>query len=339
MKKPATTKGKRKVRFRFKAKDLERVDLEELRRRLEAAKEPQTGTIPEPVEEEPVVVEPPEVVEPKPQPEPKEPWKWADLPWKGVAIGTTSIVIFALLAWGIYSLWENFGTQQAARKAKESKPEPTKEPVQVEPRDWPDVPDTDLDPKWLELGVRNDPEAQFLLASHLAGELDKDPKPAARVFNIFNRSVKTDHPRIVPAMRNLAWCYEYGIGTEMDEVEAEKWGARADEAGLSLVNGMTGDSRMGRALASGFVFLGWIGFLAAVRGFWRGRLAKLTESSREQTRSMAYFDVATYAKTFFERFETLLIFAVFLGLTWTVYCASIPATRVFFLTMVIGLQA
>ena len=122
MKKPATTKGKRKIRFRFKAKDLERVDLEELRRRLEATKQPQTKTVPEPVEEEPVVVvppesfEPPEVVEPKPQPEPKEPWKWADWPWKGVAIGTTSVAVFALLIWGISSLLENFGTQQAAGK-------------------------------------------------------------------------------------------------------------------------------------------------------------------------------------------------------------------------------
>jgi hypothetical protein len=355
MKNPATTKGKRKIRFRFKAKDLERVDLEELRRRLEATKQPQTETVPEPVEEEPVVVvppesfEPPEVVEPKPQPEPREPWKWADLPWKGVAIGTISVAVFALLIWGITSLLGDFGTQQAAGKAKESKPKPSKpdkkvvppvkEPVPVEPRDWPDVPDTDLDPKWLEFGARNDPEVQFLLASHLAGELDKDPKPAIRVFENLNRSVKEDHPRIVPAIRNLAWCYEYGVGTEVDEVEAEKWEARADEAGLSLVDGTKGDSRVSRALVSGLVLLGWIGFLTAARGIWRGRLDKLVESSREQTRSMAYFDVVAYAKTFFGRFETLLIFAVFLGLTWTVYRAGIPATRIFFLAMVIGLPA
>jgi hypothetical protein len=159
------------------------------------------------------------------------------------------------------------------------------------------------------------------------------------VFENFNHSVKGDHPRIVPAMRNLAWCYEYGVGTEVDEVEAEKWEARAGEAGLSLVDGTTGDSRMSRALSSGLVLLGWIGFLMAARGIWRGRLDKLSESSREQTRSMAYFDVVTYAKIFFERFETLLIFAVFLGLTWTVYCAGIPPTRIFFLAMVIGLPA
>ena len=138
-------------------------------------------------------------------------------------------------------------------------------------------------------------------------------------------------------MRNLAWCYEYGVGTEVDEVEAEKWEARADEAGLSLVDGTTGDSRMGRALASGLVLLGWIGFLTATRGIWRGRLDKIPESSREPTRAMVYFDFATYAKTFIERFGTLLLPAVFLGLTWTAHRAGIPATRIFFLAMVIGL--
>ncbi|MDP7011699.1 MAG: hypothetical protein QF685_09995, partial [Verrucomicrobiota bacterium] len=355
MKKPSTIKGKRKVRFRFKAKDLERVDLVELRRRLEAAKEPQTETVPEPVEEEPVVVvppesfEPPEVVAPERQPEPKEPWKWGSLPWKGISIGVASLTACGVLLWGVSGLLENYGTEQAARKAKESKPKsgkpdkkvklPAKEPIPIDPRNWPDVPDTDLNPKWLEFGARNDPEAQFLLASHLAGELDKNPKPATRVFENFNRSVKEDHPRIVPAMRNLAWCYEYGIGTEVDVVEAEKWEARADESGLSLVDGTTGDSRIGRALVSGLVLLGWIGFLTAARGIWRGRLDKLPESNREQTRSMAYFDVVTYAKTFFERFGTLLLFAGFLGLTWAVYHADIPPTRIFFLAMVIGLPA
>ncbi|SVC77760.1 uncharacterized protein METZ01_LOCUS330614, partial [marine metagenome] len=115
MKKPATTKGKRKIRFRFKAKDLERVDLEELRRRLEGTQQPETETVPEPIEEEPVVVVPPESlertedVELEPQPEPKEPWKWSGLPWKGIAIGATSVAIFALLVWGIYGLLGNFG--------------------------------------------------------------------------------------------------------------------------------------------------------------------------------------------------------------------------------------
>jgi len=356
MKKPSTIKGKRKVRFRFKAKDLERVNWEELRQRLETAKETQTETVPEPVEEEPVVVvppesfEPPEIVAPERQPEPKEPWRWSSIPWKGIAIGAASLAACGVLLWGVSGLLENYGTQQqVARKGKESKPKsgkpdkkvlpPAKEPIPVDPRDWPDVPDTELNPKWMEFGARNDPETQFLMASHLAGELDKNPKPASRVFENFSRSVKEDHSRIVPAMRNLAWCYEYGVGTGVDEVEAEKWETRADEAGLSLVDGTIGDSRMSRALVSGLVLLGWIGFLAAARGIWRGRLGKLAESSRQQTRSMVYFDVVTYAKTFFERFETLLIFAVFLGLTWAVYCAGIPPTRIFFLAMVIGLPA
>jgi len=355
MKKPSAIKGKRKVRFRFKAKDLERVDLEELRRRLEATKQLDTETVPEPVEEEPVVVvppesfEPPEIVAPELQSEPKEPWKWDSLPWKGIAIGAASLVACGVLLWGMSGLLEKYGTEQAARKAKESKPEsgkpvkkvkpPAREPIPIDPRNWPDVPDTDLNPKWLEFRARNDPETQFLMASHLAGELDKNPKPAIGVFENFSRSVKEDHSRIVPAMRNLAWCYEYGVGTEVDVVEAEKWEARAAEAGLSLVDGTTGDSRVSRALSSGLVLLGWIGFLTAARGIWRGRLDKLTESSRQQTRSMAYFDVVTYAKTFFGRFETLLIFAVFLGLTWAVYCAGIPPTRIFFLAMMIGLPA
>ena len=86
MKNKSTTSEEDKIRLRFKAKDLDRIDLEEMRRQLEAIQQSETVTEPEPAEEEPVVVVPPdsvEVVEPEPKHEPKESWRWANLPWKG----------------------------------------------------------------------------------------------------------------------------------------------------------------------------------------------------------------------------------------------------------------
>ena len=63
MKEPPASKGSPKIRLRFKAKDLERMDLEEMRRFLEAARLPEIEAEPEAFEEEPVGVVPPELLE------------------------------------------------------------------------------------------------------------------------------------------------------------------------------------------------------------------------------------------------------------------------------------
>ena len=54
MKEPPASKGSPKIRLRFKAKDLERMDLEEMQRFLEAARQSEIEAEPESVEEEPV---------------------------------------------------------------------------------------------------------------------------------------------------------------------------------------------------------------------------------------------------------------------------------------------
>ena len=221
MKEPPASKGSPKIRLRFKAKDLERMDLEEMRRFLEAARLPEIEAEPESVEEEPVGVVPrkiheevvpselPDVVGCDPKPKLEESFKWSRLKW--VSIGFGVLVMLSFLFWGTYILVDKIRTGMAKK-------------------DWPDVPNTQLNLEWQARAEAGDSEAQYLLASHLAGELDEDPKPAPKVFELFDQAAKKEHPRATSAMRNLAWCYEYGVGTEEDAAQAEKWKKRANDA-------------------------------------------------------------------------------------------------------------
>ncbi len=301
MKNKSTTSEEDKIRLRFKAKDLDRIDLEEMRRQLEAIQQSETVTEPEPVEEEPVVVVPPdsvEVVEPEPKHEPKESWRWANLPWKSAAIGVAVVSVLVLLTFGVVSLVKVVVTEVTGKKV---------EPVQS--RDWPDIPNINMDSEWRIRAETGNLEAQYLWASHLTGKLDKDPKPAPKVFEFYDRAAKEpqSHSRTIPAMRNLAWCYEYGVGTEVNDEEAEKWKKRADKVGMSAAVEKAGDGRVKRTLISGMVLLGWALIMIAVRGKWRRRLNDVLHENREQVIAAVHFDFGAFLRSLYNPIGVFII--------------------------------
>ena len=103
MKSTEPSPPKRKIRLRFKAKDLERIDIDALRRQLGVAKEKERGPKPSiETEPEPVVehTSPPTIHEPSISGQ-AQPGIQQKISWRYVAFGAACLGVLGLIAWGM----------------------------------------------------------------------------------------------------------------------------------------------------------------------------------------------------------------------------------------------
>ncbi|MBR90257.1 MAG: hypothetical protein CMO66_03165 [Verrucomicrobiales bacterium] len=332
MKSTEPSPPKRKIRLRFKAKDLERIDIDALRRQLGVAKEKERGPKPSiEAEPEPVVepTSPATVHEPSISGQ-AQPGIQQKISWRYVAIGAACFAVLGLIAWGMVGVVSGL-LDSGLREEAKPKVQGNGEKAPPAPL-WPRIPETKPNSQVQVMAQKGNPDAAFDWGVHLAGKLDGNPELAPEVFNHFRIAAEEGHG---PAMMNLAWCYENGVGTPVEITEGIATELRA-EADLPI--SLKGEnSRMGWAILAGMV--GWFVLWAVSSMGWSKRMAGLSEEERGFVGKAAHVHLGGYGEVCLKSIGGLVLCPLVLGFAWMIYQSGIWAGDVLYASITVGLPA